>query len=401
MITTALSPNLQNDDVWLSIRLLLQPWRWRRGETEQQLNTQLHAYFGTEHIWAVNSGRTALLLLLRSLKLSTNDEVLLQAFTCNAVCNPIQWSGAKPVYVDIDAQTLNMSVIDLAKKITPRSKVIIIQHTFGQPADLTPLLDLAKQHQLIVIEDCAHALGARYQNRLVGTFGDAAIFSFGRDKVISSVYGGAVLVSNPALASTVHSAIQALPYPSRCWTWQQLVHPLITTLSRYIPGLLWIAQRLRIISLAVSRGERMGQKPSYFPAKLPNSLAALALQQFKKLDLYNQHRLQLAKLYQQALPSSLPWSDDSIWLRYSLLVDHPQAVFAQAKQAGMILGDWYWNVVVPVGVQLDQYGYVVGSCPVAERTAKQIINLPTHVRLSAKEANQVIAILKPLLASAL
>lgn len=399
MITTALSPNLQRNDLWLSIRLLFTPWQWRKGKAEQELNTQLQAYFGTANIWAVNSGRTALLLLLQQLHLNSNDEVLLQAFTCNAVCNPIQWAGAKPVYVDIDAQTLNMSTTDLEKKITAHSKVLIVQHTFGQPADLTPLLKLAKEHHLIVIEDCAHALGARYQNRFVGTWGDAAIFSFGRDKVISSVYGGAVLVNNPQLGKAMLTAVQALPYPSRCWTWQQLVHPMITTISRYIPGVLWLAQKLRLISLAVSRVERQGQQPSYFPAKLPNALAKLALQQFKKLDDYNQHRRQIAQLYHQELVPALSWSDQSIWLRYSLLIANPQMIFAQAKQAGIILGDWYWDVIVPAGGNLSQYQYVSGSCPVAEHTVKQIINLPTHIRISTDQAKQIIRTIKPLVES--
>src|SRR3989338_1413783 len=114
-----------------------------------------------------------------------------------------------------------MSPTDIKKKISSRSKVLIIQHTFGTSAKLTELLAIAKQHQLYVIEDCAHALGARYQQQLVGTFGDAAIFSFGRDKVISSVYGGALLTKQPF-------TLPSLPSPSLFWIKQQLVHPFIT-----------------------------------------------------------------------------------------------------------------------------------------------------------------------------
>lgn len=394
MIVTALSPNLQRDDLWLSVSLLLQPWKWQRGQAQLELRTALQNYFSTQNIWSVNSGRTALLTFLQSLNLQADDEVLVQAFTCNAVCNPVSWSGAQPVYVDIDAATLNMSVTDLEKKISPRAKVLIIQHTFGLPANLTPLLALAKQHNLIVIEDCAHALGARYKDKLVGTFGDAAIYSFGRDKVISSIYGGALLVNNPRFVTSVQQRLAALPLPQRSWTLQQLVHPLVTTLSRYLPGLLSLAQRFKWISLAVSRAERKGQQPHYFPAALPNGLAKLAAHQFKKLDQFNIHRQMIAKIYQERLKAELAWSDEAIWLRYSLLVRDPHQVFAQAKQAGMILGDWYWSVIVPEGPNLEQYGYVPGSCPVAEETAQHIINLPTHINLTTQQAEQIAKLMQ-------
>lgn len=395
MITTALSPNLESDDLWLSLQLLMQPWRWQHGKDELKLDLTLQNYFRTNQVWSVNSGRTALLTILQALKLQSGDEVLLQAFTCNAVCNPIRWAGGQPVYVDIDADTLNISVDDLTKKITTRSKVLIIQHTFGNPADLTPLLALAKQHHLFVIEDCAHALGARHANQLLGTFGDAAIFSFGRDKIISSVYGGALLVNNKNLKTTVEPLLAALPHPKLGWTLQQLLHPLMSTLGRHIPGFLTLAQKLKIISLAVSRAERSGLQPNYFPTKLPNALATLALRQLQKLDRFNQHRQQIAQLYHANLKSRPPWLTESIWLRYSVWVDDPQAVFTEAKQAGMILGDWYWSVIVPTGPALSQYGYQPGSCPVAEWSAQHIINLPTHIRLTTTQAQQISNWIKP------
>src|SRR3989338_4548416 len=248
MITTGLSPNVERDDIRLALTTLLQPWLWRYGRAQAELHCALQQYFKTEYIYPVNSGRTALLLLLQSLHLQSDDEVLLQAFTCNAVANPIVWSGAKPVYVDIDPDSYNMSPTDLTKKISNRSKVLIIQHTFGTSAKLTELLAIAKQRQLYVIEDCAHALGARYRQQLVGTFGDAAIFSFGRDKVISSVYGGALLTKQPF-------TLPALPSPSLFWTKQQLLHPLVTQVRLLLP----LAQKLKVISLAVTAGERQGQ----------------------------------------------------------------------------------------------------------------------------------------------
>lgn len=381
MITTGLSPNVERDDLRLATKTLLQPWLWRYGQAEAELQAALQRFFQTDAVYPVNSGRTALLILLEALHLSTNDEVLVQAFTCNAVANPILWAGAKPVYVDIEADSYTMSPTDLAKKITPRAKVLIIQHTFGTPAKLAELLAIAKQHQLYVIEDCAHSLGARYRGQLLGTFGDAAIFSFGRDKVISSVYGGAVLTKQPLIVPT-------LPSPSLFWTKQQLLHPLVTQLRPLLP----IAQKLKIISLAVTAGERLGRQPHYFPARLPNGLARLALHQFNKLERFNGHRQTLAAFYYQQL-NQQHWFADSIYLRYTLPVLDRVAVLAEAKQHGIILGDWYSAVVVPG--ELQQFGYVAGSCPVAERLAATVINLPTHIGITAKHAKQICALVKP------
>lgn len=383
MITTGLSPNVERDDITLALTTILQPWRWRRGSAEQGLINALQNYFSTDSVWPVNAGRTALLLVLQSLHLTAADEVLLQAFTCNAVANPILWSGAKPVYVDIEANTLNMSLSDLTKKITSHSKVLIIQHTFGLPANIEALLSIARQHKLYVIEDCAHALGAKHNDQLLGTFGHAAIFSFGRDKVISSVYGGALLVQDK------NFTLPALPYPSIFWTKQQLLHPLITAAAKKMRWLLPIAQTLKLISLAVSAQERRGEQPSYFPARLPNGLASLALHQLSKLDRYNQHRRTIAAYYHQQLTQPR-WFADSIYLRYSVRVSDRPAVLAAAKQQGIILGDWYDAPVVPTAI-----GYMSGSCPVAEAVSHEIINLPTHIGIRTKEANRIIQFMKP------
>src|SRR3989338_8909480 len=122
-IFTALAPNFQKDDAWLAFKLLFQPWRWKKGA---DLNK-----FGD---WILfDSGRTGLEAILKCAGIGAGDEVLLQAFTCVAVPNSVLWAGAKPVYVDCN-ENFTMSVEDLKKKINPRCKAIIVQHTFGNIA---------------------------------------------------------------------------------------------------------------------------------------------------------------------------------------------------------------------------------------------------------------------------
>ena len=137
----------------------------------------------------------------------------MQAFTCNAVPNPVLWAGLKPVYVDCDEKTFNIDKEDLKKKITPRSRVLIVQHTFGLPADMDAISEICRKNNLILIEDCAHSLGAEYKNKKVGTFGKAAFFSFSRDKVISSVYGGMAVTEDHELTKKIKEYQLKIGYP--------------------------------------------------------------------------------------------------------------------------------------------------------------------------------------------
>ncbi len=193
-ITISLSPNTEADDVFLAVKTIIQPLLWKTGKATSDAEQWFRNYFSVEQAVSFNSGRSALLAILKAFGIGEGDEVLVQAFTCVAVPNSVLWAGAKPVFVDIDA-TLNMDPKDAEKKITKNTKALIVQHTFGVPAQMDKIIALAKKHHLILIEDCAHALGATYKGKKVGTFGDAAFFSFGRDKVVSSVFGGMAIIN--------------------------------------------------------------------------------------------------------------------------------------------------------------------------------------------------------------
>jgi len=199
-ISISLSPNTEKEDIWLAFKLIFQCWKWKKGESIEELEEAFKRYFGRKHALSFNSGRSAFLALLNSLGLEQEDEVLLQAFTCNAAVNPIIWAGLKPVYLDCNEATFNIDIEDLKRKITEKSKVVMVQHTFGLPAEMDEILRVCQENNLILVEDCAHSLGVAYQGRKVGTFGKAAFFSFSRDKVISSVYGGIVIADDDGLA---------------------------------------------------------------------------------------------------------------------------------------------------------------------------------------------------------
>jgi dTDP-4-amino-4,6-dideoxygalactose transaminase len=337
---------------------------------------------------------------LSALDLEKNSEVLIQAFTCVAVPNSIVWSGLQPVYVDIDT-TLNIDTLDAKQKLTKKTRVLIVQHTFGIPADMDKIVAFCKTHDLILIEDCAHALGATYNGKLVGTFGDAAFFSFGRDKVVSSVFGGAAIIINKQFVQKVTQIHQTLAYPSFLWIGQQLFHPIITFSALALYNifhvgkvLLWLSQKLLLVSFPVYREEKRAKKPAVFPTKYPNALATLLIRQLSKLEEFNSIRRRIAQNYFKTL-SSLPFrlpekSVGSMYLRFTVQTSQAAELRFRAKQKGIVLGNWYQNAIDPIGVNFEHISYREGSCPKAEKAAFESLNLPTYPTLSDKQTGGVI-----------
>jgi perosamine synthetase len=401
-ISISLSPNTEQDDIWLAFGLLFQPWKWGSGKAPEILEKKFAERFGVRHAFAFNSGRSSFLAILESLGLQKGDEVLLQAFTCNAVPNPILWAGLKPVYVDCNEDDFNINVADLERKITSKNKVVIVQHTFGLPADIDGVIEICKKHNLILIEDCAHALGAKYKGREVGTFGKAAFFSFSRDKVISSVYGGMVTTGDDILAKKIKEFQEKSGYPSVPWVLQQLWHPvylnwkilpLYGLVGKY---LLVLAQQLRMVSKAVHWKEKRGMKPAYFPKRMPNALAVLALRQLEKLDRFNGHRKEIARKYFAALEGAgfeLPKDfaeRENIFLRFAIKHSRAHEITKKAWKQNLLLGDWYTSPLAPGDTQVEKLGYEKGSCPKAEKLAEITLNLPTHINIKEKEQKKII-----------
>ena len=352
-ILISISPNAQADDVWLALRTLINPLTWKTGVYNQKLINQLKQYFKLPNCYLFNAARSALFIGLKSLNLKPKDQVLYQKFTCSVVPQAILKAKAKPIPVN-HTSTYNLDVKDLQNKITPQSKALIIQHTFGNPDDLGKIKDICKKHQLTLIEDCAHALGTTYQKKPVGSFGDMTVLSFGRDKVISSVFGGALL-SKKKIPPT------HLSNPSNFWVSKQLLHPIIMSLAvptyfslgKFIIGAF---RALKLITLPLNN----------LPIQsMPNGLARLALHQWSKLDQFNQHRKKLAKIYCDAFNS--PFNPDGIYLRFPLKVNNPKALISYAKKHQVFLGNWYDH---------------------------KIVNLPTHIRMTTEDAKRIVKIVK-------
>ena len=404
-ISISLSPNVQSDDVKLAFSLLFQRVRPSENSEGLTLQTEFAKYLGAKHAYAFNSGRSALMAILAAMELENGSEVLLQAFTCNAAVNPIRWAGLEPVFVDCD-ENYNLSAADLKKKITGKSKAVMVQHTFGLPAEIDAIQKVCAEHNLILIEDCAHSLGAEYHGRRIGTFGKAAFFSFGRDKMISCVYGGIAVTNDERLGQKIAAYQEKIGYPAKDWTRQQLWHPVlmdkIILPSYSILGkhLLVLFQWFHVLSKAIHWKEKRGLAPDYFPKRLPDKLAVLALNQFKKLENFNEHRRKIAELYYNKLKGgdcvlpARPSGRKAVYLRLAIRRDCAAKIIKKAWQKNLLLGDWYRTPVDPFDTLPETMGYKKSSCPNAEAFAGKIINLPTHINIGESEARKILTFIK-------
>ena len=173
------------------------------GPKVQEFERALSNYVGTSHAIAVHSGTSALHLCIRSLGISEGDEVIVPSFAFIAVANAVRYESANPVFVDIDSKTLNLDPEQIEAAITPRTKAILIVHTFGCPAEMSAVLEIARRHRLFVIEDACEAIGAEYDGRKVGALGDLGVFGFYPNKQITTGEGGAVVTNNSEFAAKI------------------------------------------------------------------------------------------------------------------------------------------------------------------------------------------------------
>jgi len=409
-IFTGFAPNLTSQDVRIALSYIFLPWKWKnmnQGKNIERCEREIEKYLGIKHSVTFDSGRSALLFALKASGIKNGDEVLVQAYTCMVVVNSIVQSGAKPIYVDIK-NDFNMNADDLEKKISPKSKVLIIQHTFGLSAEMEILLAIAKKNGLTVVEDCAHSFGAKHAGKLLGTFGDVALLSFGADKVVSSARGGALITNNNDLFEKISELRNALPKPKIGKTMQHLAHFPIFSMGKKTYGiylgkiLLALSQKLHLMNKVIYDAEKKGESVDFYPSKFANSLAHILLGQLAQVENTNGHRREMAQYYEDNIKNEkieLPWKkenikkEDCIYLRYPILSDLHEAIFSSAKRQGVILGNWYDTVIAPADIEMKKTGYKYGSCPNAERLAPGSVNLPTDRNIDIEDAKKIVAII--------
>jgi perosamine synthetase len=216
------APDISEADIEAVVSVLQTP-RLSIGPKALDFEESIAELVGVPHAIAVSSGTAGLHLCLRALGIGEGDEVILPSFTFIAAGNAILYERARPVFVDIDPLTLNLNPEKLERSITSKTRGIIVVHTFGRPADLDPILEIARKHNLPVIEDACEAIGAQYRGRNVGGIGDIGVFGFYPNKPITTGEGGMVVTSDSAVADTIRALRNQGRRDSDGWTGHSLL----------------------------------------------------------------------------------------------------------------------------------------------------------------------------------
>jgi dTDP-4-amino-4,6-dideoxygalactose transaminase len=360
------------------------------------------AMFGNKyHAFAFWKGRIALYAILKALDLTEHDDVLLPGYTCVVVPNAVRYTGARPIYADITSGGYNLDPVSVEQRITPRMRALIVQHTYGIPADIDALSALAGKHHFDVIEDCAHVLpGLRYRGRPLGTYGRAAFFSFQWSKPYTTGLGGMVLTRDEGLAGRLRDIQQSFVDPSVFEALRlRLQYALYRRLFR--PRLYWLSRRvlhllsgMRILVGSSSSAELSGNIPTDLEWRMSEFQKRVGLSLVRRLQDNEAHRQELTQYYSDALrQKGWPKSRgvDGMLLRYPLLVGNKIGLLEKARHGGIELGSWFETPLhpLPLGAH-DRVAYQIGACPVAESTAASVVNLPLHERVSRSEAQRIV-----------
>jgi perosamine synthetase len=366
--------------------------------------SRFSAIFGTDYrAFSFWKGRVALYAILQSLGVREGDDVILPGYTCVVVANAIRYTGAKPVYADIASRGFNLDPGSVRERITPRTRALIVQHTYGIPADVRSLQTIAQEHRLELIEDCAHVLpGSIYHRQLLGSFGKAAFFSSQWSKPYTTGLGGMVLTRDKELAARLKE-IQTTFQKPPLLQYAQLQFQYALYRKFFRPKFYWYSQKslhaLSKLGLFVgssSSTELTGEKPSDFCWQMGAFQQRVGLVQMDNLEMNLSHRQALSRYYSETLHRHGWRFDDhlncreTIPLRFPLEVENKPRVLKEASGAGIELGSWFETPLHPLPLA-DHYlvDYELGSCPVAESTANNVVNLPVHERVSRSDANRI------------
>lgn len=388
----------------LALRLLLRPWTWRNGPETSTFRSALSQHLHGD-VALFSTGREALRALFHALHIGHGDEVIVQAYTCVVVVNAVAAAGATPVYVDILKDTLSMDPQELPRKITPRTKAVVCQHTFGVPAPLRELKRICDERGIPLIEDCAHIIPDASGPPDIARTGDFVLLSFGRDKAISGVAGGAMLSRNTDVSDRLRKLEQTAPHLSLFSIKRYLLYPLLYAVARPVFGigvgkaLLKLCALARILPPIVTDDEKDGRQSQELH-RLPNACAALALEQLGRLREINDHRRMLARYYAEAAAAH-GWgalrgiTADLPLQKHPMFVEGAERIRQELRRKNIHLHDgWTGCVICPSSVDPSRLGYADGDDPRAEEVCEQILTLPTHPTMTAEQARTLVDILK-------
>lgn len=337
-------------------------WISSAGQYVKQFEQQFAAYCDCEYATTTTNGTTAIHLALKSLGIQPGDEVLVPSFTMAGSVYPIVQCGAIPVFVDSEFNSCNLDIHDLARKITPNSKAILVVHLYGHPADMDPILELARQHQLWVIEDAAEAHGALYKQKKAGSLGDVGCFSFYSNKIITTGEGGMIVTHRQDIMDQ--------------------------------------AKRLKDLGHGDIRFTH--DLPEAYNYRMTNLQAAIGLGQLSRIEEIITKKIAIAEHYHTALkdipdlitPICEPWARNVYWM-YAVKVKSnsrytKDQLMALLKPMGIETRSFFY----PLHQQKAFAAYGKDDCPTADLLSHTGFYLPSGETLTIQQIEYIATCLK-------
>jgi dTDP-4-amino-4,6-dideoxygalactose transaminase len=341
------------DEVNSAIQGVLESCQFTLGSEVAAFEKEFAAYCHAEQGIAVNTGTSALHLALLAAGVGPGDEVITVPFTFVATVAAVHYCGARPVFVDIDPRSFTMDVSAIEAAITPKTKAILPVHLYGQPADMDPILQIARKHKLVVIEDAAQAHGAEYKGRRAGSLGDMGCFSFYPGKNLGAYgEGGMVVTNNPDYTRTIRML--------RDWGAERKYEHVLKGFNFRMEGIQGAVLRVKL----------------------------------RRLEAWTEARRAAAARYDRLLsgtgvatPASMPYARH-VYHIYAIRTPNRQAWQQALGDQGIQTGIHYPFPIHLLPAYAD-LGYVRGQFPHAERAAEEVLSLPMFPELTPAQSETV------------
>lgn len=379
-------------------------------KNEEIFKNEIKSYIGCTEIKLFNLGRCALYVALKAANVKRGDKVICPALCCLLVPEMILRLGATPVMVDVDPRTFNIDTEKIKENIDTKTKAIVPIHLFGHPADMKPIMDIAEDHEIYVIEDSAQAMGAEYKGKKVGLFGHASIFSLGHGKNITTGEGGILTVHDESLKNNIDqiynsvnnaSTREALSNFFKQMGYSILSHPfLYKIIQPYMDNTAEKRDNEFLKTVEDLYRKKNSRKFDSEVTHMSDIIAAVGLAQFKKLNYFNQKRIENAKYLSRGIKHEgiiLPYVANNckhVFLRYAIKTDEAELGLSRDK----ILKIFRSN-----GIDAETpYLYVREhnaiykkfmdnkDFPVSEELINSIICMPVHPCLKKNDLGRII-----------
>ena len=340
-------------EVNAAIQGVLDSCQFTLGSEVAAFEKEFAAYCQSEQGIGVNTGTSALHLAMLAAGIGPGDEVITVPFTFVATVSAVHYTGAKAVFVDIDPKTFTIDATQIEKAITPRTKAIVPVLLYGQPADMDPILEIARRHKLVVIEDAAQAHGAEYKGRRAGSMGDMGCFSFYPGKNLGAYgEGGMVTTSNPEYARTIRML--------RDWGAEKKYHHVLKGYNFRLEGIQGAVLRVKLRYL-----EQWTEARRSAAARYDRLLAGSGVATPAAMD-YARH---VYHVYAIRTPDRAAWQ---------------QALNDQGIQTGI-----HYPIPVHLLPAFADLGYRAGQFPHSERAADEVLSLPMFPELTVEQTEEV------------